>query len=55
MNCDVVYDWLTYSTLVGVDYFYSKNNNIEPKILDNQVQYGIKLYKAKYHSFKQLN
>ncbi|MBT3279861.1 MAG: hypothetical protein HOF69_05845 [Campylobacteraceae bacterium] len=55
LGCDVVYDWLTYSTLVGVDYFYTRDNRIEPIILDNQVQYGIELYKAKYHSFKKLN
>jgi SRSO17 transposase len=48
---DIVYDWLAYSTLVGVDYFYTKDNRIEQKIINNQIQYDIKIYKAKYYSF----
>jgi len=53
---DIVYDWINYTTTVGVDYFYShitseaRTYNIE--LLDNQMMYDIELLKPARYRFK---
>ena len=52
---DIVYDWINYTTTVGIDYFYSiitseaREYNIN--LLDNQMQYDIELIKPSYSKF----
>ncbi|MGB5792304.1 hypothetical protein [Poseidonibacter sp.] len=45
-NADIVYNWVDYSTLVGVNYLYNENadNLIQTKIIDNEVIYEPKLF-----------
>ena len=53
---DIVYDWINYTTTVGIDYFYSlvtqrpRDYNID--VEDNQMQYHIELLKPTRYSFK---
>lgn len=53
LNSDIVYDWLNYASLVGIDYFISDGKKLV-EIVDNQAEYNIQLYKAKYYSFVKL-
>jgi len=52
---DITYDWINYTTTVGVDYFYSlitsqsREYNIDLK--NNQMLYKIKLIKPSYSKF----
>jgi len=56
---DIVYDWINYTTTVGVDYFYSKATredreyNIELK--DNQMIYQIELLNPAMYRFVKYN
>ena len=56
LNNDIVYDWINYTTTVGIDYFYSKitseSREYNINLLDNQMQYDIKLIKPSYSKFK---
>jgi hypothetical protein len=55
LGANITYDWLTYSTVVGLDYFASNDEKLKPNIIINQqVIYDIKLYKVKEHSFTQV-
>jgi SRSO17 transposase len=55
LNNDVVYDWINYSTTVGIDYFYSRitgQARMYPlPILNNQIIYPISLVKPSLASF----
>jgi len=52
---DIVYDWINYTTTVGIDYFYylltfeNRQYNIDLK--NNQMQYDIKLVQPSYSKF----
>ncbi|WP_321778168.1 hypothetical protein [Sulfurimonas sp.] len=60
---DIVYDWINYTTTVGVDYFFSlatrEDREYKIAIEDNQMIYPIELLKpvkyrfVKYTSFKE--
>lgn len=51
---DIWFNWISYSTVVGVDYFLDSNRpKIEPNVLDGQVDFDVKLYKAVNGSFVQ--
>jgi hypothetical protein len=55
LGANITYDWLTYSTVVGLDYFASNEKKLEPNIIINQqVIYDIKVYKVKAHSFSKV-
>jgi hypothetical protein len=45
---NIIYEWVDYSTLVGVNYLYYGGNSslIETKIVGNQAVYNPKLYKS---------
>ena len=45
---NIVYEWVDYSTLVGINYLYYGNNSnlVQTKIIDNQAVYNPKLYKS---------
>ncbi|WP_428025310.1 hypothetical protein [Arcobacter sp.] len=56
LDTDVKYNWVNYSTLVGVDYLFSRNKNglIKNKVLNNEVLYNTYLYYSTEASFKKL-
>ncbi|SFV65901.1 Putative periplasmic protein [hydrothermal vent metagenome] len=44
---DIVYDWINYTTTIGIDYFYNKitgeERDYDIKLIDNQMIYDIEL------------
>lgn len=44
---DIVYDWINYTTTVGIDYFFnlitSQDRQYKIEVVDNQMQYPIEL------------
>lgn len=55
-GADIMYEWVDYSTLVGINYLYYGDNSslIETKIFDNQVVYNPKLYKSTSAGFLEI-
>ncbi len=57
---NITFDWINYSTSIGIDYFYTLffNNNanrfFDENISANQVQYAIKIFKPTKSSFQQI-
>ncbi|WP_368030805.1 hypothetical protein [Arcobacter sp. s6] len=45
---NIVYEWVDYSTLVGINYLYYGNNSnlVQTKIIDNEAVYNPKLFKS---------
>ncbi|WP_375723239.1 hypothetical protein LXN10_12030 [Arcobacter sp. KX21116] len=56
LDTDIKYNWVNYSTLVGVNYLFSKNKNalIKNQILNQEVLYNTHLYYSTKSSFKKL-
>jgi SRSO17 transposase len=56
---DIVYDWVNYSTSVGIDYFYTHyfvptaSRNFNENIVENQVEYDISIVKPKRYKFEK--
>ncbi len=56
---NIVYDWVNYSTSVGIDYFYTRyfvptaNRNFAESIVDNQVAYDITIVRPKRYKFEK--
>ncbi|SFV60155.1 Putative periplasmic protein [hydrothermal vent metagenome] len=54
---DIVYDWINYSTTIGVDYFYSlitdEERTYKTKLEDNQMIYDIELLQPSHSKFKK--
>jgi len=52
---DIVYDWINYTTTIGVDYFFSMMTNQQRQynieIKDNQMQYDIELLRPSLSRF----
>lgn len=52
---DIVYDWINYATIIGVDYFFNLMTNIQREynveLKDNQVEYKIDIVKPSYYRF----
>ncbi len=55
-GADATYNWVDYSVLVGVNYFYDKNlsNLLKNDIKDNHVIYETRVYEAKKFGFVEL-
>lgn len=53
---DVVYNWVDYSTLVGINYLYDSNETllISTVVDDNQVVYEPKLFKSTAFGFLEI-
>ncbi len=55
LNSDIVYNWVNYSTTIGVEYLISKSvksfNSIELK--NNQILYPVKLFYTSKYAFKK--
>ncbi|MGB7401530.1 MAG: hypothetical protein WA916_03075 [Arcobacter sp.] len=56
LDTDIKYNWVNYSTLVGINYLFSKNKNalIKNQILNQEVLYNTHLYYSTKSSFKKL-
>ncbi len=54
---DLVYNWVNYSTTIGIEYLLSKDfssfENI--KLKNQQIEYPLSLFSTTKYSFKQLN
>ncbi|MDD3462981.1 MAG: hypothetical protein PHW07_04990 [Sulfurospirillaceae bacterium] len=54
---DIVYDWVNYSTSIGMDYFYStffetgSSRLFKEEIMNNQTQYNISIIKPARYEF----
>jgi len=54
---DIVYDWVNYSTSIGIDYFYTHffvptaSKNFKEEIVDNQVAYDVSIEKPERYKF----
>lgn len=53
---DVVFEWVDYSTLVGVDYLFDGNNSglIDSKVEGNSAVYNTRLYKFNESGFTEI-
>ncbi|MDF1877653.1 hypothetical protein JHD47_07450 [Sulfurimonas sp. SAG-AH-194-L11] len=53
---DIVYDWINYSTTIGVDYFYAlitdEERTYKAQLKDNQMIYDIELLQPSHSKFK---
>ncbi len=56
---DIVYDWVNYSTSIGIDHFYTQYfmpntaRSFKETIVENQVKYDISIVKPKRHRFEK--
>lgn len=57
LDTDIKYNWVNYSTLVGINYIFSKNrdNLLKNEIVDSQVIYNTNLFYSTENGFKKLN
>lgn len=55
LNNDIVYDWINYTTTIGVDYFFSVITNDQRKynipLKEQQMQYGVELMRPLLSKF----
>ncbi|WP_419770167.1 MAG: hypothetical protein ACNI3C_12635 [Candidatus Marinarcus sp.] len=57
LDSDIVYNWVNYSTLIGINYLYEnqKSDLISNPIRANQVQFNTTLLKNTPYGFKKYN
>ena len=53
---NIIYEWVDYSTLVGINYLYYGNNSslIQTKIINNETVYNPRLYKSTDAGFLEI-
>ena len=55
LSNDIVYDWINYSTTVGIDLFFNAITNTPREyplsLVNNQISYPINLVKPSYARF----
>ncbi|CAA6815455.1 MAG: Unknown protein [uncultured Campylobacterales bacterium] len=58
LNNDIKFNWVNYSSLIGVDYFYSKfsgeERDFDEEIVDNKVKYNTGMYRIRKKDFLKL-
>ncbi len=60
LDNDIRFDWINYSTSIGIDYLYTvyfnpnANRTFNEKIINNQVNYNVNIVKPTVSSFKEL-
>ncbi len=56
LNSDIQYNWVNYSTLIGMDFLYKKNDSelFPSRIKNNQVSYEVQLYKNTRYGFEKI-
>ncbi|GAA7258840.1 hypothetical protein HpCK38_16820 [Helicobacter pylori] len=60
LNSDLKYDWVNYSTAIGMEVFYriihpDTLSYFKEKIIDNQVQYDVKIYQVDTKGFHPID
>lgn len=53
LDSDIVYNWVNYSTLIGINYLLKNEAHNINKIVNNQVQYKTTLYKNTPYGFEK--
>jgi hypothetical protein len=51
LDADIVYNWVNYSTLIGINYLLKNEELNVNKIVNNQVQYKTTIYKNTPYGF----
>ncbi|MBU4110316.1 hypothetical protein KJ988_04905, partial [bacterium] len=55
LSNDIVYDWINYTTTVGIDYFFNRMTNEDREynlpMVNNQILYQIELLQPSYSRF----
>jgi hypothetical protein len=53
---NIVYNWVDYSTLVGINYLYDENESdlLETQVIDNQVSFEPKLFRTTAYGFLEI-
>ncbi|RBQ30542.1 hypothetical protein CRU92_11755 [Arcobacter sp. FW59] len=52
---NIIYEWVDYSTLVGINYLINGNNSFIPtKVLENQAIYTPRLFKSTEYGFVEI-
>ncbi len=56
LDSEIVYDWVNYSSLIGINLFFNNNkdNLIKTKVEENRVYYEPKLYNATAYGFQKI-
>ena len=58
LNNDIIYEWVNYSTVVGLDYIYSNVTDAKrlfsEEIIDGQIVYDVKIVKTTGSGFIEL-
>ncbi len=54
LDSDIVYNWVNYSTLIGVNYLIRNNPFEHNSIVDNQVEYRTTIYRSNEFGFRKL-
>ena len=58
MGVDIYYNWIAYSTAIGLDYLYNAFANTDDKrvfkerIVGSSIDYDTKIYKTTNHKFE---
>lgn len=57
LDAEIGYNWVNYSSLIGINHFFSKNEDqlIKNDILNNQVMYNVHLYNSTAYGFQPIN
>ena len=57
LSADIKYNWVNYSSLVGINYFLSKNQDglIKNEIINNEVNYAVHLYNSTAYGFQKID
>jgi hypothetical protein len=57
LNTDIIYNWVNYSTTIGIQYLINKDISSFKSISleNNQINYPVTLYKAMKFSFKKID
>lgn len=53
LDADIVYNWVNYSTLIGINYLLKNEEANVNKIINNQVQYKTTVYKNTPYGFEK--
>lgn len=53
LDADIVYNWVNYSTLIGINYLLKNEGSNVNKIVNNQVQYKTTVYKNTPYGFEK--
>jgi len=57
LDTDIVYNWVNYSTTIGIEYLISKDISsfVSITLENDQIKYPVKLYTTTKYSFQPLN